>query len=746
MAHRPLLVGGGPLRPVAALLVLTTLLMVGPEELAASSRQVQVQAAAEHETILRAIPVSEAPRLDGVLDEPLWKDAPLFDRFLQQVPDEGKPATERTEVRIVYIRDKLYFGVMVFYSDPHKLIANELRYDQRRMFAEDDTFSIMLDTFHDHRNGYLFIINALGTRNEWACTEEGRHWNRYWDPVWDVATRVGPDGWSAEVEIPFKSLRYDGEGGKWGINLRRSILYKNEWVHATLIPPGYNHPSQGIGKLSSAAVLEGLDGITESRNLEFKPFVTAAAVESRAEVPGDAPSSDVQPGIDIKYGFTPNLNLDLTVNTDFSDVEVDEQQINLTRFGLFFPEKRTFFQEGQGIFDFGVRRGSYRVLPFFSRRIGLEEGRPVPIRGGARVTGKLGHYSLGFLGMRTQDEGLHPATSFSVVRLKRDVLKRSSLGLLWTDRRPSPGTASANRVVGFDANLAFLTKSKVDLFWARSSRDTPGTSSSTYRAHLLLESDLLGLETDWMRVGDAFDPEVGFVQRDDMDRRYLGLQVSPRPGRLGMRKVYFRSSLDYVLNLRGLLETRHLETGVEVEFDSADELSFAWLRSYEVLERPFRVAGLLEIAPGDYRFDHWNVGFVSAQHRKVSASVNLRGGDFFDGSRRDLGAATKLKVNRHLFFDLNYSTSDMRLLAGDLRTHLAAVRSSVALNTRLFGAALVQWNSVSREFGVNVRLRYTYRTGSDFYIVFNERMSQPGDVWVLNERSLTVKWTYLLQV
>ena len=732
MAHRPLL--------VASLLGLATLPVV------AGQGSPPGQAQAEHDTILRAIPVSGAPKLDGILDEPLWKDAPLFDKFVQQVPDEGKPATERTEVRIVYTSDKLYFGVTVFYSEPHKMIANELRYDQPRMYAQDDTFSIMLDTFHDHRNGYLFLINALGARNEWACTEEGRHWNRYWDPVWDVATKLRPDGWSAEVEIPFKSLRYDGEGG-WGINLRRSILYRNEWVHATLIPPGYNHPSQGIGKLSSAAALEGLDGITESRNLELKPFVTAAAVETEVDIPGVVPQSDIQPGIDIKYGFTPNLNLDLTVNTDFSHVEVDQQQINLTRFGLFFPEKRAFFQEGQGIFDFGVGRGNYRVLPFFSRRIGLEDGRPVPIRAGARLTGKLGPYSLGLLGMRTKDAGLYSATSFSVIRLKRDVLQRSSVGLLFTDRRPTgPVNSSANQVAGVDANFAFFTKSKVDLFWARSNQEIPGTSSTSYRAHLLLESDLLGLETDWMQVGDTFRPEVGFVQRDDMDRRYLGLQVSPRPGRWRMRKVYFRSSVDYVENLRGLLETRHLASGVEIEFDNADELSGNWVRSYEALERPFLVAGLLPVAPGEYRFDHWAARFVSSQHRNVSAAINLAGGGFFDGTRYDFGAATKLKINQHLFIDLEYSTSDIQLTSGDLRTHLAGLRSSVALNTRLFGAAVVQWNSVSREFGVNVRLRYTYRPGSDFYIVFNERMTRPGDLWFLNERSLTVKWTYLFQV
>ncbi len=731
------------MRPVPVLLVFATLLLLGTEALAAGLHQ----AVAEAETVLSAVPVSEAPRLDGVLDEPLWKDAPRFDKFLQQVPDEGKPATERTEVRIVYTRDNLYFGVTVFYSDPQKIIADELRRDSPgRMHVRDDTFSIILDTFHDHRNGYLFTFNALGARDDWACTDEGRHWNRYWDPVWDVATRVGPEGWSAEVEIPFKSLRYNGEDVGWGINFRRVILHKNEWTYATAIPASYS--TAGIGKLSSAGVLEGLDGISESRNLEFKPFVTAAAVETREELPGELPTRDAfQPGIDIKYGFTPNLNLDLTVNTDFSDVEVDQQQINLTRFGLFFPEKRDFFQEGRGIFDFGLRRGNYRVLPFFSRRIGLEEGRPVPIRGGARLTGKLGHYSLGFLGMRTKDLALYPATSFSVLRLKRDVLGRSSLGLLFTDRRRTgPVDSSANLVAGFDANFAFFSKSKVDLFWARSNQDTPGTSSTSYRVHLLLESDLLGLETDWMQVGDTFRPEVGFVQRDDMDRRFVRLQVSPRPGRLGVRKVYFRSSLDYVENLRGLLETRHLETGVEVEFDSADVASFAWLRSYEALERPFRVAGVLEVAPGEYRFDHWNARFVSAQHRTLATAVNLSSGGFFDGTRQDLGTVTQLKVNRHLFLGLDYSTRDIRLMAGDLRTHLVAMRTSVALNTRLFGAALVQWNNVSREFGVNVRLRYTYRPGSDIYVVFNERVSQPGDIWILNERSFVVKWTYLFRV
>ena len=733
--------GGRRLRETSALLVLivSTSVSVPSKGLAASPGERN----AVDEIVVRAIAVPVAPVLDGVLDEALWKDAPLFDQFIQQVPDTGMPASERTEVRIVYTPEKLYFGVVSFYSEPERIIANELRYDQARMYAEDDTFAIMLDTFHDHRNGYMFMFNALGARNEWACTDEGRHWNRFWDPVWKVATQVGSEGWSAEVEIPFKSLRYRGGDSEWGINLRRSIMYKNEWIHATPISPAYNHPSQGIGKLSSAAVLEGLQDISENRNLELKPF---AVIESRNQ-PSDPQASggSFEPGIDIKYGFTPSLNLDLTLNTDFSHVEVDEQQINLTRFGLFFPEKRQFFQEGMGIFDFGVRRGDYRVLPFFSRRIGLEDGDVVPIPGGGRVTGRIGPYSLGALGMRTGAEGLHPATSFSTVRLKRNILQRSSVGMLWTDRRAA-STKLPNSVVGLDANLSFLTKSRVDLFWVKSSGESPETSTSAHRAYLLLESDLLGLETDWMHVGDAFNPEVGFVQRADMDRRYVKLQVSPRPRRLNIRKIYFRTSLDYVRNLRGLLETRNQEASTEIEFDGADLLTFAWRRSFEALEQPFRVAGLLQVTPGSYRFDYWTLQLKTSQHRNLSATVSVRDGGFFDGSLRELGAATRVKLNQHLFFDVNYATADIRLSREDLRTHLVGLRSSVALNTRLFGAALVQWNSVSKEFGVNLRVRYTYRPGSDIYVVFNERMSRPGDQWFRSERNIIIKWTYLLQV
>ena len=692
------------------------------------------------ELVLRAVRVPEAPRLDGVLDEPLWQRAPVFDGFVQQVPEEGAPATERTEVRIVFTEDSLYFGVVNYQSQPDRIIANELRRDHGRMHVRNDTFSIILDTFHDHRNGYLFYFTPLGARADWACIDEGRSWNQDWDPVWDVATRLVPGGWTAEAEIPFKSIRYRADGGSWGINLRRIVLYKNEWAYATPIPASY--ATAGIGKLSSAATLEGLEGISKGRNLEITPYAVA---EARADV-GDETSGRraFQPGIDVKYGFTPNTNLDLTVNTDFSHVEVDEQQINLSRFSLFFPEKRAFFQEGRGIFDFGATRGSYRVLPFFSRRIGLEGGRPVPIRGGGRLTGKMGSYSLGLLSLRTGEHALNPATTFSVARLKRDVFGRSSVGMLWTDRRSGASTP-ANGVLGFDANMTFLTKSQLDLFWVRSTA-VAGASSSSHRTHLLLENDLLGFETDWMRVGDAFDPGVGFVQRRDMDRRFVRAQVSPRPGRLGVRKIFFRSALDYILNLRGLLETRVHASEIEIELDRSDFITFGFDRSYETLEEPFKVAGRLSIEPGAYRFDYWSLALGLSQSRDLSGTVRLRSGEFFDGRRRDFFASGIFKLNKHFFFDVSYSTSDIRLRSGELRTQLVGVRGNVALNTRLFGTALVQWNDVTHEFGLNARLRYTYRPGSDLHIVFNERVTQPGNDWLLTERSFIVKWTYLFRV
>lgn len=701
------------------------------------------QSADEGETVLRATRVAEAPKLDGVLDEQVWAEAVPFDGFIQQVPDTGAPASERTEVSILYTDTALYFGVRAAHRDPDTIIANELRYDQPRMQRQDDTVAIILDTFHDHRNGYLFMFNPLGTRSDWACTEEGRHWNRFWDPVWDVATKVTAAGWTAEVEIPFKSLRYRSGGGSWGINVRRAILSRNEWVHVTPVSPAYAHPSQGIGQLSSAAVLVGLEGIAGGQRLEIKPYMSG---DSSVQVDGlERVRSAIEPGVDIKYGLTPNLNLDLTYNTDFSQVEVDEQQINLTRFGLFFPEKRTFFQEGQGIFDFGVGTGSYRVLPFFSRRIGLEDGVPVPIAGGARLTGKLGGYSIGVLGLRTATEAPYARNDFSVVRVKRDVLRRSSVGMLFTDRRASD-TGTRSQVLGLDANMAFGARNKVDLFWVRSTDGSVGESSSAYRAHLLLENDLWGLEADWMRVGEAFEPGAGFVQRRGMNRRFVKAQVSPRPGQLGIRKVYLRTSLDYVEDLEGSLETRTWDESLTVESDHDDSLTVGWRRSDEVLQRPFLVAGVLPVTAGSYRFDHSRLRLATSQSRNFFATLSLRGGGFFDGSRTDVGIDGSFKASRHLLVDAGYSNSSIRLPAGALDASLIRFRGTYAFNQRVWAAALVQWNSVSRELGVNVRLRYTYRPGSDIYVMFNERAISPESLWLLRERSLIVKWTYLLRL
>ena len=693
--------------------------------------------------MLHATRVAEAPRLDGVLDERIWDQAVPFDQFLQQVPKTGAPASELTEVLILYTDTNLYFGVRVYQRDPDTIRANELRYDQPQMHRQDDTISIILDTFHDHRNGYEFIFNPLGTRGDWACTDEGRHWNRFWDPVWDVATKITTQGWTAEVEIPFKSIRYRSGGGRWGINVRRAILYRNEWVHATQISPAYSHPSQGIGELSSAADLDGLEGIGGGHNVEIKPY---ASIDSSAQVAGlERTQSGVEPGLDLKYGFTPSLNLDLTYNTDFSQVEVDEQQINLTRFGLFFPEKRTFFQEGQGIFDFGVRNGDYRVLPFFSRRIGLEDSVPVPIGGGGRLTGKLGGYSVGVLGLRTAAEGQYVRNDFSAVRIKRDVFGRSSVGMLFTDRRSS-GTDTANQVFGLDANVAFAARNKADLFWVRSSDDRAGESSSAYRAHVLLENDLLGFETDWMRVGDAFDPGVGFVQRRGMNRRYIKAQVSPRPGRLGIRKIYLRTELDYVEDLQGILETRVWEESLTIQSESDDTLLFGWQSADEVVQQPFLVAGVLPVQNGSYGFNHWQLRVATSQSRNLFATLRLRGGGFFGGTRTDVGADAFLKASRHLLVDAGYSNSSIHLSTGDLDATLMRLRGTYIFNPRIWTATLVQWNSVSRELGVNARLRYTYRPGSDIYVVFNERAISPESAWLLRERSLIVKWIYLLRM
>lgn len=698
-------------------------------------------AAAQTPPELRAVRASEPIVLDGRPTEGAWADAPVFDNFVQQVPQSGAAATVRTEVRIVFDDDALYIGVLAHQPPGLPIIADELRRDAGRMHERNDTFTIALDTFLDRRNGYVFYVNPLGAVADWACWDEGRVWSQDWDTVWDVRTVIEDWGWSAEIRLPFRSLRFAQPGPQaWGINLRRIVLGKNEWSYAAAVPPEWG--TSAIGKFSSAGTLRGLEVQRAGLNLEVSPYALAGAAQAPCADSGCATDGVRDVGLDAKYLLTPNLTLDATYNTDFSQVEADEQQVNFTRFNLFFPEKRQFFLEGKGIFDFGVGAGDYRLLPFFTRRIGIEDGQAVRLQGGARLTGKVGPYSVGALALRSEGLEEAPGSTFTVARVRRDILRRSSVGVIAVDRRVD---GRANSVLGADAHLAFGANARVESFLVASSSPEAAGEAWAGRVRVSNDTDRFGGEVDYLRVGRHFDPQAGYVRRVDIARWYGRLQASPRPSAGPVRQWFAIGSLDYVRTGAGRLETRDTQAQLRFDFHSADQIQIIAARRLDAPARPFRVARTLMIAPGAYGFTEVTAAVTLAPQRRRAGRVQYRGGGYYGGSRHELIMSSTVKSMRHLQADVNYQISRVRLPAGDAVTQLTGVRVSHSATTRVFTSALVQWNSSTRVFDTNVRFNWIYRPGSDVYVVFGRTSEDRERAGEFVGQSLVIKVTRLLQ-
>ena len=506
--------------------------------------------------VVRATRLTSPLRIDGRLDEEVYASVKPVGDFLQTVPAEGEPATERTEAWVLFDDDFIYItGKCYDSAPPEQWTANELRRDTSQL-RQNDMFGVLLDTFHDRRNGYNFYTNPLGGFADQAITDEGNP-NVDWNPVWEVRTGRFEGGWTAELAIPFKSIRYhSGTNQTWGIQLRRSIRRKNEWTHLTLLPASTGG-SQSIFRVSRSATLVGLDLPPASRNIELKPYGIARVLTDRLRTQPVVNDFDPDAGFDAKYGVTANLTADFTVNTDFAQVEVDEQQVNLTRFSLQFPEKRDFFLEGRGIFDFGRTGGgpgNGNANPqagapslFYSRRIGLNGNRVVPIGVGERLTGKVGAFSVGAMNLQTREDeaSASPSTNFTVVRVKRDILRRSSIGVMATNRSESVVVRGAsNQAYGADALFSFGDLN-VSGYWAQSLTEGREDDNKSYQGRFDYAADRYGAKFDYLKVGDNYTPEVGFVRRDNFERSFGSLRFSPRPkGRQRVRKYTTEATLE----------------------------------------------------------------------------------------------------------------------------------------------------------------------------------------------------------
>jgi hypothetical protein len=709
-----------------------------------------INRSASGKATLRAVRVSTPLDIDGKLDETVYREVEPISGFIQNDPKEGAPATEKSEVWVLFDDANFYVVCRCWESDPSALVANEMRRDNINI-VNNDQFAWGIDTFHDRRNMLIFEVSAAGGRIDGQVTNE-RQVSLDWNPIWAVKTARFEGGYVVEAAIPFKSIRYAiGESQPWGIQLRRHNMVKNEYSYVTPIPASVG--SQGHFRAGLAATLVGVEAPRSSKNLDIKPYATANLITDKAARPIVDNDGNGDVGLDVKYGVTQSLSADLTINTDFAQVEADEQQVNLTRFSLFFPEKRDFFLENAGIFNFGVTgaasAGGDAPLLFYSRNIGLFQGREVPIRAGGRLSGRAGLFTVGLLNVQTGDDVLSGArsTNYSVVRVRRDILRRSNIGMIATNRSVGANGLGANQAYGVDSTFSFGPDLVIASNWAQSRTDNIGGGDDmNYRAYLDYNADRYGVQVDHVTVEPRFDPQIGFVRRRDM-RKNLGMfRFSPRPKNAKLvRKYTFSLQGSVIHNTAGRLETREGIGKFQMDLQSGDSLSANYSQNYEFVPVPFRIAsgqpGGVTLPVGGYEFGSGQIQYNFGRQRNVSGNVSVNHGSFYDGNKTTWSISSgRFNVSPRLSVEPSYSVNQIELSAGEFRTHLLTTRTTFTVTPLMFTTALLQYNSSSNTFAMNVRFRWEYSPGSEFFVVYNDQRDTFGPATAtLQNRAVVVK-------
>ena len=717
-------------------------------------------ATARKERRLPAVRATSTITLDGRLDEPGWVNAPVAKDFIQNDPKEGEPATFDTEVRLLYDDDALYIGMFAKDETPSGIIINELRKDFNP--GSGDSFQVVIDTFQDERNGYQFAVNPAGAKWDSQMSNEGRDQNSNWDGVWDVGTRVGEDGWYAEIRIPFRTLKFTQASQQtWGINFQRRLRRLNENSYWSPIPRIHQ-----LSRVSMAGTLEDLQGLRPGNNLRVKPYALASANRVRQ----GSTTGDFDYGADVKYGVTSGLTWDFTYNTDFSQVEADEQQVNLTRFSLFFPEKRDFFLENSGIYQFGVgsagggggggggrQNPSQDMILFFSRRIGLSSSaNAIPILGGTRLTGRAGGFSIGALNIQQRAETLDddtvvtPSTNFTALRLRRDIFAQSDIGVMLLNKDVSGG--SFNRVVGTDANFRFFQNLDVNFAGAKTFSPTaavPSEGDDWYsKSSFNFRTNRLEMRGGYQTIGERFNNEMGFVPRRGVNNGELHVGARFRPQwswtRGWLRETYPHWQVENFTRREGGLESRYMDWHWPLTFHNSSFVEVGINPNVEVLSSAFTINSRrnIQVLPGRYEFNEYFVLANTNAAAPVSFNTRYSIGDFYDGYRRGYTIGTTVRANEHFNVSGNVQFNDIDLPQGAFTTTLLTGRINYFLNTKVFFNALLQYNTDAEQWSSNVRFNVIHRPLSDIFIVYNERReSRSGD---LIDRALIAKMTYLI--
>jgi hypothetical protein len=675
------------------------------------------------------------PTIDGRLEDPAWQTAPFFQGLTQVEPVEGAPASEDTIIKLLYDRDYLYLGVRCFDHEPDKILASQMVRDS--LMYSDDNFSIMLDTFFDERNAYHFALNPLGNKVD-GLIEDGA-WRGEWDGIWYARTSVDDQGWVAEIAIPFKTVTFDPKGTRWGFNFAREIRRKNEMARLAAADL-----SRDNADMRGVAILEGLRDMEQGLGLDAKPSISVRHRRYREE---QRSTSKGDPALDIFYKITPSLTGALTLNTDFADAEVDERQINLTRFPLFFPEQRDFFLQDAGIFDFAGRE-EVNALPFFSRRIGIApDGEEIDIDAGAKLTGRIGRLNVGLLNVQMDEYHEIERTNLSVGRVKFNVFEESTFGVIATHGHPVAN--EDNALIGSDFNYQntqlFGDQKLTGNIWVQKTfSEGSHDHEAAFGAKLDYPNDRINFTLEAEEIQENYNPALGFVNRVDIRRYGAAFRYRIRPeGYLHTVDFGFDGTL--VTSVSNHLESSRLSLNL-VEFANqlGDTLGFKFIADEERLTEAFEISEGVVISIGDYRFDHGRVEFETTDIRPVNVKIYLDWGQFYSGRRFETSTGVEWRPSPHVFLSLEYDQNDVRLDEGDFTTRLARGRVNFIFTPDLSWNTFLQYDNVSDLFSINSRIRWIVEPGNEIFLVLNHAYHVDGaDLRTLrSELTSKIVWTF----
>ena len=686
----------------------------------------------------KAIRVTTPPTIDGHINEAVWEQSTKIDQFVQREPNPGQAVSEKTIVSVCYDNNYLYFAVKC-YDDPKKITAKEMARDVS--LGNDDRVQIILDTYLDHRNGYWFQIGPRGSIGDALISENGASMNKEWDALWTGKSSINSEGWEAELAIPFKTIGFDPDKSVWGMKLIRNIKRKLEasyWPVANLNTYRF--------QISDSGLLEGLEGITQGIGLDLSPYVIGGMNTLR----GEKNSYHADGGLDMFYQITPRLKASLSINTDFAETEVDDRQINLTRFSLYFPEKRDFFLDGSNYFKFGIEgddNNPYRnsIAPFFSRRLGLDNnGNMLPVQYAAKITGTQNNWNIGL--MHISDERDYGNSHLSVGRISRNIGNQSSVGVIGTWGNAL--SSADNLVGGMDMKLSTsrFQKNKnlaFTLFGLIS--DTPGKkdNNTSWGADVAYPNDFLYFGLGHYEVGENFVAGIGFVPRIGVKASYGNISVGPRPNKWGILQVKTGGGFNYLTNFDNVMVTRVLNIQpLGIRFKSGEEFSYSLSQQYEFLTKDFPIFSGFVIPKNEYTFWYQNVLLTSAGSRNLAGILSLGSGNFYNGRKQDLKLTVNYKVAVPLFIGGNYSVNHVTLPEGDFTAKIYQVNMNILVSPTVTLYNYFQYDNASEKAGWQSRFQWILKPGNEIILAWTSGWTQPGSQWLMNESALRLKLKY----